>query len=70
MGIEDIIDISSAENYIYENFILDGTSQQFVSGILYWVRDEYRGNIADALFSLLDPVGLNCKEIEKIASVI
>lgn len=70
MGIEDIIDISSAENYIYENFILDGTSQQFVSGILYWVRDEYRGNVADALFSLLDPVGLNCKEIEKIASVI
>lgn len=28
MSIEDIIDISSAENYIYENFILDGTSQQ------------------------------------------
>lgn len=70
MSIEDIIDISSAENYIYENFILDGTSQQLVSRILYWVRDEYRGNIADALFSLLDPVGLNCKEIEKIASVI
>ena len=44
MSIEDIIDISSAENYIYENFILDGTSQQLVSGILYWVRDEYRGN--------------------------
>lgn len=70
MSIEDIIDISSAENYIYENFILDDTSQQLVSGILYWVRDEYRGNITDALFSLLDPVGLSCKEIEKIASVI
>lgn len=70
MSIEDIIDISSAENYIYENFILDGTSQQLVNEILYWVRDEYRGNITDALFSLLDPVGLNCKEIEKIASVI
>lgn len=70
MSIEDIIDISSAENYIYENFILDDTSQQLVNEILYWVRDEYRGNIADALFSLLDPVGLNCKEIEKIASVI
>ena len=70
MSIEDIIDISSAENYIYENFILDGTSQQLVSGILYWVRDEYSGNATDVLFSLLDPVGLNCKEIEKIASVI
>ena len=70
MSIEDIIDINSAENYIYENFILDDTSQQLVSEILYWVRDEYRGNMADALFSLLDPVGLSCKEIEKIASVI
>ena len=70
MSSGDIIDISSAENYIYENFILDGTSQQLVSGILYWVRDEYSGNAADVLFSLLDPVGLNCKEIEKIASVI
>lgn len=70
MSIEDIVDINSAENYIYENFILDGTSQQFVSGVLYWVRDKYRGNVADALFNLLDPVGLNCKEIEKIASVI
>lgn len=70
MSIEDIIDINSAENYIYENFILDDTSQQLVSGILYWVRDEYRGNMADALFSLLDPVSLSCKEIEKIASVI
>ena len=70
MSIEDIIDINSAENYIYENFILDDTSQQLVSGILYWVRDEYRGNMADALFSLLDPVGLSCKEIEKFESVI
>lgn len=70
MSIEDIVDINSAENYIYENFILDGTSQRFVSGVLYWVRDEYRGNVADALFNLLGPVGLNCKEIEKIASVI
>ena len=70
MSIENIIDINSAENYIYENFILDDTSQQLVSGILYWVSDEYRGNMVDALFSLLDPVGLSCKEIEKIASVI
>ena len=34
MSIGDIIDISSAENYIYENFILDGTSQQLVSGFV------------------------------------
>lgn len=70
MNIKDIVDIDSAENYIYENFILDGTSQQFVNGILYWVRDEYRGNVVDALFNLLDPIGLNREEIKKIASVI
>lgn len=70
MSIEDIVDINSAENYIYENFTLDDISQQLVNNILYWVRDEYRGNMTNTLFNLLDSIGLNCEEIEKIASVI
>lgn len=70
MRINDIVDIESAKEYIYDNFNLNGTCQRMVYDILDFVHNEYNGKAEKVLYSLLYNIGLTNIEIKKIASVL